>query len=330
MKMRIRKTGEIVDVISCSYCNLNRNKRDWVSYIDSSGVEHSAERGLNILWDFEDVEKKPITEINWERQRFDFLPSDDFGERKKYRLMDETITIAGVTLYRIQAMRDFGNVRKGDRGGFIQSENNLSHEGSCWVYENAKVYGDAEVSENALVYGNAIVYGNAWVCENARVCGNAWVCGDAKVCGNALVCGDAEVYGDAKVCEDALVYGDAKVCGNARVYGDAKVCGNARVCGNAEVCGNARVCGNAEVKSSRDYIVFKNFWSSGRYFTYTRPNGMWTVGCFYGTSDELIKKAYADSQEKGWQYERVVRYVEDVEQHEKEKGGLNNDSTGID
>ena len=282
MKMRIRKTGEIVDVISCSYCNLNRNKRDWVSYIDSSGVEHSAERGLNILWDFEDVEKKPITEINWERQRFDFLPSDDFGERKKYRLMDETITIAGVTLYRIQAMRDFGNVRKGDRGGFIQSENNLSHEGSCWVYENAKVYGDAEVSENALVYGNAIVYGNAWVCENARVCGNA------------------------------------------------KVCGNARVCGNAEVCGNARVCGNAEVKSSRDYIVFKNFWSSGRYFTYTRPNGMWTVGCFYGTSDELIKKAYADSQEKGWQYERVVRYVEDVEQHEKEKGGLNNDSTGID
>ena len=81
------------------------------------------------------------------------------------------------------------------------------------------------------------------------------------------------------------------------------------------------MCGDAEVKSSRDYIVFKNFWSSGRHFTYTRSNGMWTVGCFHGTGEELIRKAYADSQEKGWQYERVVRYVEDVERHEKEQGG---------
>lgn len=285
MKMRIRKTGEIVDVISCSNCNLNRNKRDWVSYIDSSGVEHSAERGLNILWDFEDMEEKPITEINLERQKFDFLPSDDFGKRKKYRLTNETITFADVTLYRIQAMRDFGNVRRGERGGFIQSEKNLSHEGSCWVYENAKVYGDAEVSENALVY------------ENAEVREAAWVYGNTMVCGNAMI------------------------SEKAKVYGNARVCGDARVCRDAEVCGNARVCRDAEVKSSRDYIVFKNFWSSGRYFTYTRSNGMWTVGCFHGTGEELIRKAYADSQEKGWQYERVVRYVEDVERHEKEQGG---------
>ena len=136
MKMRIRKTGEIVDVIS---------------------------------WDFEDMEEKPITEINLEWQRFDFLPSDDFGEKKKYRFTGETITIADVTLYRIQAMRDFGNVRKGEKGGFIQSEKNLSHEGSCWVYDNAKVYGDAEVYENALVY------------ENAEVCGAAWVYGNAMI-----------------------------------------------------------------------------------------------------------------------------------------------------
>ena len=324
MKMRIRKTGEIVDVISCSNCNLNRNKRDWVSYIDSSGVKHLVEHGLNILWDFEDMEEKPITEINLEWQRFDFLSSDDFGEKKKYRFTGETITIADVTLYRIQAMRDFGNVRKGEKGGFIQSEKNLSHEGSCWVYDNAKVYGDAEVYENALVY------------ENAEVCGAAWVYGNAIICGNAKVCEKAKVYTNAIVYTNARVCGYAKVCGNAEVfeyamvYGDAWVYGNAMVHGDAWVCGNAEICGNVEIKSSRDYIVFKNFWSSGRYFTYTRPNGMYTVGCFYGTGEELIKKAYADSQEKGWQYERVVRYVEDVERHEKEKGGLNNDSTRID
>ena len=139
--------------------------------------------------------------------------------------------------------------------------------------------------------------------------------------GDAEVCGNAEVYGDAEVCGNALVYGDAKVYGDAEVCGNAEVYGDAEVCGNAWVFGNAKVCGNVEVKSSRDYIVFKNFWSSGRYFTYTRSDGMWTVGCFHGTGEELIRKAYADSQEKGWQYERVVRYVEDVERHEKEQGG---------
>jgi hypothetical protein len=102
------------------------------------------------------------------------------------------------------------------------------------------------------------------------------------------------------------------VCGNAEVYGNAKVCGNAKVYGNAEVCGNAKVCGNAWVCGDADYIVFKNWWSSGRYFTWTRSNNKWRVGCFYGSGEELIKKAYADSERSGREYERVVRYVEQL------------------
>lgn len=39
---------------------------------------------------------------------------------------------------------------------------------------------------------------------------------------------------------------------------------------------------------------------------------MWKVGCFYGNGEELIKKAYADSEESGREYERVVRYVESI------------------
>lgn len=54
----------------------------------------------------------------------------------------------------------------------------------------------------------------------------------------------------------------------------------------------------------------KNWWGSGRYFTWTRSNDMWTVGCFYGTGEELIKKAYADSDESGSECERIIKYVE--------------------
>ena len=72
------------------------------------------------------------------------------------------------------------------------------------------------------------------------------------------------------------------------------------------------VKGDAIIETGRDYIVFKNWWSSDRYFTWTRNNNMWNVGCFYGTGKELIKKAYADSKDSGKEYERVVRYVESI------------------
>ena len=50
---------------------------------------------------------------------------------KKYRLTEETINYNLKTLYRIEALKDFGDVKRGDKGGFIESENNLSHYGNC-------------------------------------------------------------------------------------------------------------------------------------------------------------------------------------------------------
>ena len=118
---------------------------------------------------------------------------------KKYELTSESMNVFGKTLYRIKALVSFADVNAGDLGGFIEKEQNLSHEGSAWVY------------------GDAQVCGNAWVCGNARVYGDAWVCGDARVCDNAWVYGDARVYGDAQV------YGDARACGDANISNPASI-----------------------------------------------------------------------------------------------------------
>ena len=107
--------------------------------------------------------------------------------------------------------------------------------------------------------------------------------------------------------------GNLSHSGNAWVSGDARVYGDAEVSGDAEVYGNARVSGDAEVSKLNDHIVFKNSWSSGRYFTYTRSNQKWRVGCFYGTSEELIKKAYQDSEDSGRHYEAYVNFVKTLE-----------------
>ena len=86
---------------------------------------------------------------------------------KKYELTTETILFLGRKLFRIKALISFGNVSAGDLGGYVEKEENLSHDGNAWVCGDAKVYG------------------NAKVCDDAKVCGNAKVYGDAEVCGNA-------------------------------------------------------------------------------------------------------------------------------------------------
>ena len=112
---------------------------------------------------------------------------------KKFELTSESIVnIFGKKLFRIKALIEFGNVKEGELGGFVEKEENLSHEGDAWVSGNARVYGDAEVSGNARVYGDARVYENAKVYENARVYGDAWVSGNARVSGDAWVSEDAD------------------------------------------------------------------------------------------------------------------------------------------
>ena len=106
---------------------------------------------------------------------------------KKYKLTDETINLNGATLYRIEALKDFGEIKKGDKGGFIESEDNLSHEGNAWVYDNACVYDNARVYHNvsvsdyAQVYGNAIVYGDAIIEDYCVVRGNACIGGNVTL-----------------------------------------------------------------------------------------------------------------------------------------------------
>lgn len=245
-------------------------------------------------------------------------------ESKKYILTEETIKLNNHTLYRIQAIKDFGEVHDGDLGGWIESEKNLSQTGKCWVWDDAMVYDSAKVSDNAVVYGSAEIYGkakirgNATIGDNAKAYDNAVIYDNAKIYGNAIVYGYSEIYGNAEVLEnakvsdthisdEACVYGNAVISDGAVVFNYAVICDNAIVSGDVRVNYFADIRGDAVIKSDEDYVVYKNTWSSGRYFTYTRSNNKWRVGCFYGTSEELIAKAYKDSEKSGKCYEAIVK-----------------------
>lgn len=67
------------------------------------------------------------------------------------------------TLYQIVAVKDFGVIKKGDIGGWVENEKNLSHDASCWVFENARVFGDARVGDDFWVCGYDCVFKNVLV-----------------------------------------------------------------------------------------------------------------------------------------------------------------------
>lgn len=212
---------------------------------------------------------------------------------KKYKLTDETIEFNGVKLHRIEALRDFCDVKKGDRGGFVQSEKNLSCYENCWIYDDSKAFGNSFVRQNAVLSYNSII------------CDGAIASGDSRIYRNSIVCEKALISDNACISDNSVV------CGNSYIAGDASVTRFSRVEGVSEVTGNAEIW-DALIKKCSDYIVFKNWWSSLRHFTWTRSNNMWKVGCFYGTGKELIEKAYKDSELSGREYKRVVEYVESI------------------
>ena len=48
-------------------------------------------------------------------------------------------------------------VKKGDLGGWIEKEENLSQKGDCWVCRYANVYNDSKVYEDAVIFGNTVI-----------------------------------------------------------------------------------------------------------------------------------------------------------------------------
>ncbi|GAA5098072.1 hypothetical protein [Bartonella acomydis] len=141
--------------------------------------------------------------------------------QKKFALTNETRVFNNQTLYRIKALKDFADVKAGDLGGFIEKESNLSHDGNCWVGDNAYVLKPGRVFQNARVFGNAGVGGF--------------------------------VYGNAKIYDFAKIFTKAHVYDNARVYENARIANNVHVCENAHIHGIAvireNIGGSTEVKT---------------------------------------------------------------------------------
>lgn len=72
MKAKIRKTGEIVDVIAFKSSEACPEK-SWVRYVDSEGLDRT--RKLNALRDLEVIDKTEDKAVDWEQRRYELAKS---------------------------------------------------------------------------------------------------------------------------------------------------------------------------------------------------------------------------------------------------------------
>ena len=90
----------------------------------------------------------------------------------KYRIIiSDTKVIRGKMLYRIQSLKDFGDVKKGDFGGYIDSYKTLSQTDNSWIGPDVCVY-DSFISENSTIGGEVIVF-NSKITNNSVIKSNS-------------------------------------------------------------------------------------------------------------------------------------------------------------
>ena len=166
---------------------------------------------------------------------------------KKYELIATKFN--GSDVFQIKALQDIPSygVRTGDLGGYIHSEKNLSHEGTCWVgkgarvFESASVYEDAVVNQSVLVCGHAVIHGSAFLTGNAVVSERATVRGYAQIWGKVLIHGNAIIEAHAEAWDESDIAGNVVIGGESHVHGSAVIRGNSYITGKCRIRGNAHV-----------------------------------------------------------------------------------------
>ena len=195
----------------------------------------------------------------------------------KYEIQNQAHQLPdGRKVHRIQALRSFGNVEEGTIGGFVEEDDNLSHDGLCWIADDAmalgrsQVSGDAQLRDRARLgewamitdqcvvqddarlrdfsfgYGNAVIGAQSVLADVVTVCGNAVVLCRPRfsVSGKTRL---PNLRGHAMIRDDARLEGSICVQDNATVGDHAIVRDYARLLGKVYVGGNAVIEGRTTI-----------------------------------------------------------------------------------
>lgn len=195
-KDMILTSDEFGDIMRCKFCGHN--------YFVSKRSQCPHCHCDNALY---------FMEINVSRN--DFLLFEK-KEGMKFVLSEQVIDICGKKFYRIQYTKGISlanqQIYRGDFGGFVTQDTDLSH------YDNACILDNACASHISIY-------------EKAIICGNAYVSGDILVSGHAVIKDNSyvtatehsEISGRTIISDSAFIRGSFDFCDKTRIQGNASI-----------------------------------------------------------------------------------------------------------
>ena len=197
----------------------------------------------------------------------------------------------GRKVKRIKALRDFGNVKEGTIGGFVEADDNLSHDGLCWIADDAMALGwsritrDAQLRDRARICDWAVITDRCVVCDDARLRDSVFAYDDTVIGAQSILAEVVTVYGNAVIrCQprfsisgktrlpnlkgQAIIRDDARFEGSIAIQDYVIVEDHAIVRGYARLLGKTRIGGNAIIEGratiSEEAMILRNAKIGGR------------------------------------------------------------------
>ena len=210
-------------------------------------------------------------------------------ENRKYEMTNITMEFEERTLYRIRALKNFRNVKAGDLGGWVSGKHNLSQEGECWIYDEAKCM------DNARMYHNSAMYNNAVMCDFSEMHGCSEMHNYSAMLDNSRMYNCSAMYDNSRMYNDSKMYSNSRMFDNSAMYNNAVMLDNSKMFENSRMYRDSRLknkenlYGKLVTKVDR-FIEINN--TGGRIVTGVLKDGkiLYNIGC----QNEITKEVFID------------------------------------
>lgn len=204
---------------------------------------------------------------------------------KKYELVPETVTkFYSKPMYRIRALKDFSDVKKGDLGGYVESYYNLSQIGNCWIYD------DSIVGLGSKIVGNAVIKGHSTVTRYSEVSDHAIVEGGSHIDESSFILGQSRVFKSMVMGRSAVtrksIINEGCLVTNGSFITDSRLGPGINVSNGAVI--------RFDIESNEDYVVYSSPVSYGRSLTASTKKDIWSCEPLAETAEKLRAYLFED------------------------------------
>ena len=174
-------------------------------------------------------------------------------KNKKYKLTNISMRYEGRTLYRIRALKDFLNVEKGDLGGWVSSEDNLSQEGDCWIYDeakcmdNARMYDNSKMHDNSKIFGNCRMYDDSEMYDSSEMHDHSEMYDSSEMHDYSRMFDDSKMYGNSKMYDHSMMYDHSKMNDHSEMNDYSIMYNNSEMHGYSKMRDNSRMYNNSKI-----------------------------------------------------------------------------------